>query len=86
MTICDKLVTLGGEVVHKGGGVVVGESFEAHGHHSGVLYRLRTYDNDNHHDDDNHRDGDDDGDHSDDHDDDYEDDYDSHSDNHDDDY
>merc|ERR1711872_888897 len=28
--------TPGGEVVHKGGGVVVGESFEAHGHHSGV--------------------------------------------------
>merc|ERR1712240_172410 len=28
--------TLGGEVVHEGGGVVVGESFEAHGHHSGV--------------------------------------------------
>ena len=66
-------------MVHKGGGVVVGESFEAHGHHSGVLYRLRTYDNDNYHDDD-------DDDHSDDHDDDYEDDYDSQSDNHDDDY
>ena len=40
-------------MVHKGGGVVVGQSFEAHGHHSGVLYRLRTYDDD---DDDNHSD------------------------------
>ena len=61
MTICDKLVTLGGEVVHEGGGVVVGESFEAHGHHSGVLKTLRTYNDD------------DDDDHSNNHDDDFED-------------
>ena len=33
-------------MVHKGGGVVVGESFEAHGHHSGVLKTLGTYDDD----------------------------------------
>ena len=42
-------------MVHKGGGVVVGESFEAHGHHSGVLKVLRTYNDDDHsnnHDDD----------------------------------
>ena len=41
-------------MVHKGGGVVVGESFEAHGHHSGVLRTFGTYDDDD--DDDNHRD------------------------------
>ena len=43
-------------MVHKGGCVVVGESFEAHGHHSGVLKTLGTYDDDDNNHSQNHDD------------------------------